>query len=135
MASKKEINEHLKIALKEIGKIKPWFDKNFNAWIFSHKAYPVEYAGESPEEVVKNYPLYLKDFIAERLEDNLDPMTEKQTKGRGGKREGAGRPKGSKKETKLRVSLPKDIALWIKNPVAISCIRKMMHAKNGLYRN
>lgn len=126
MASQKEIKEHLKIALKEIGKIKPWFDKNFGAWIFSHKAYPVEYAGESPQEVIKNYPLYLKDFIAERLENNLDPLAEKAAKGRGGKREGAGRPKGSKKEETLRVSLPKDIALWIKSPVAMACVRKIM---------
>ena len=28
MASKKEIEEHLKIALAEVGKIKPWFDKD-----------------------------------------------------------------------------------------------------------
>ena len=36
MATKKEIEEHLKIALKEIGEIKPWFDKDMNAWIFEH---------------------------------------------------------------------------------------------------
>lgn len=47
MATTKEIKEHLKIALKEIGKIKPWFSKEFNAWLFSHPNYPVEYAGES----------------------------------------------------------------------------------------
>jgi hypothetical protein len=29
MATKKEIKEHLKIALLEIGKIKPWYDKKF----------------------------------------------------------------------------------------------------------
>ena len=27
MATRKKINEHLKKALKEIGSIKPWFDK------------------------------------------------------------------------------------------------------------
>lgn len=64
MASKKEVNEHLKIALEEIGEIKPRFSKRFNAWIFKHATYPtVEYAGDSPEEVIKNYPLYLREFI------------------------------------------------------------------------
>lgn len=73
MATAKEIKEHLAIALKEVGKITPWFDKEVNAWVFSHKAYPVEYAGESPEEVKKNYPLYLKEFIKEKLNNNLAP--------------------------------------------------------------
>ena len=74
MASRKEISDHLKIALKEVGEITPWFDKNFNAWIFSHKKYhDVEYAGDSKEEVIKNYPKYLKEFIQHRLDDNIDP--------------------------------------------------------------
>ena len=30
MATKKEIEEQVKIALDEIGEIKPWFDKNLN---------------------------------------------------------------------------------------------------------
>jgi hypothetical protein len=33
--------------------------------------------------------------------------------GRGGKRKGAGRPQGTKKEPTKRVSLPLDIADWI----------------------
>jgi len=43
---------------------------------------------------------------------------EKKTKGHGGKREGSGRPHGSKEE-KVRVYLPKDIASWIKQPDTI----------------
>ncbi len=129
MASTKEIKKHLNIALKEIGKIKPWFDKNFNAWIFSHKNYPnVEYAGDSAEEVIKNYPLYLRDFIEERLKDNLAPHIEKATKGHGGKRVGAGRPKGTKKESKSRIYLPTDIVDWVKsNPCrSIPSIRQLI---------
>ena len=80
MATKKEIKEHLNIALMEIGKIKPWFNKNFKNWIFSHSNYPVEYAGDSEAEVIKNYPLYLQDFIEERLNNNLNSITEKETK-------------------------------------------------------
>ena len=58
MATKKEIDEHLKIALSEVGEIKPWFDKDVDGWVFSHKNYPVEYGGDSAKEVIKNYPKY-----------------------------------------------------------------------------
>lgn len=131
MATKKEIEKHLAIALKEIGEIKPWLDKSFNAWIFSHKNYPdVEYAGESPEEVIENYSLYLRDFIEERLNDNLAPHIEKATKGHGGKRDGAGRPKGTKKGLTRRVSLPADVAAWLEYPNSIPQIRRLI-AKSG----
>lgn len=130
MASKKEIDEHLKIALKEIGKIKPWYDKEVSAWVFSHPLYPVEYGGESPEEVIKGYPKYIREFVKQRLNDNLNPLTEKETKGHGGKRAGAGRPHGTTKEPKERISLPVDLAEWFKlNPAAIEITRKMMHKR------
>ncbi len=131
MASAKKIKEHLDVALKEIGKIKPWFDKDFNSWIFSHSSYPdVEYAGDSEDEVVQNYPLYLRDFIEERLKDNLAPHIEKATKGCGGKREGAGRPKGTKKEAKERVYLPMDIAEWYRHhPFEVEFSIRQMIAK------
>ncbi len=129
MASAKEIKKHVEIALKEVGKIDPWFDKEFDSWIFSHSSYPdVEYAGETKDEVIKNYPLYLRDFIEERLKDNLAPHIEKAVKGRGGKREGSGRPKGTSKENKKRVYLPTDIAEWYQRdqPRAESSIRQMI---------
>ena len=126
MATKKAIKEHLEIALKEIGKIKPKFDKSVDAWVFSHPKYPVRYAGDSPEEVIENYPLYLREFIAERLKGNLAPSVEKKTKGRGGKREGAGRPKGTTKEKKTRIYVPNDVASWLKQPEAISQVRKLI---------
>lgn len=131
MATTKEIKQHLDIALKEIGVIKPWFDSDVNEWIFSHSNYPVEYGGNSAEEVIKNYPKYLREFIKQRLNDNLNPLTEKKTKGHGGKREGSGRPKGSLKEQKDRISLPKDIAVWFKmHPEAIELTRKTMRKYN-----
>lgn len=95
MATRKEIKTNLRIALEETGKIEPWFDNKYDAWVFSHDLYPVEYSGDTKEEVVENYPLYLQDFIEERLKDNLSPMTEKKTKGRGGRRIGSGRPTAS----------------------------------------
>jgi hypothetical protein len=126
MASKKEIEEHLKIALAEVGKVKPWFDKDVNAWVFSHQAYPVEYARDTREDVIKCYPLYLREFIKQRLNQNLARHVEKKTKGHGGKRKGAGRPNGTKKEPKKRVSLPKDIASWFDRPNAISQFRHLV---------
>jgi hypothetical protein len=115
MATKKEINDHLKKALKEIGNIVPWFDKEVNEWIFSHRLYPVEYGGQSKEEVIKNYPKYLREFIAHRLDNPLEHQLEKETQGRGGKRPGAGRPKGSKKTSPTKiVRLDVQIADWVK---------------------
>jgi hypothetical protein len=130
MASKeeKEIEQHLKLALDEIGKITPWFRKESNAWVFSHDLYPVEYSGNTKEEVIQNYPLYLKEFIKHRLQDRLSPLMENKTKGHGGKRIGAGRPQGSKKEEKVRIYVPKDIASWLQQPETITHIRSLIHA-------
>ncbi|MFI5343238.1 MAG: hypothetical protein ACHQUC_03360 [Chlamydiales bacterium] len=132
MATTKEIKEHLKIALDEIGEIMPWYDRQFRAWIFSHENYPVEYAGDSKEEVINNYPIYLRDFIEERLNDNLNPLTEEETTGRGGKREGAGRPLGSKKEHKKRIYLPDDVAEWFKKyPASIPQVRQLIQKQKN----
>lgn len=134
MASKKEIELHLDSALEEIGAIKPWFDKDFNTWVFYHDLYPVEYSGDTKEEVIQNYPLYLKEFIQHRLNDDLSPFMENKTKGHGGKRSGAGRPK-KMEEKKVRVYLPKDIALWIKQPETIPNIRQFVRAYKGSIQN
>jgi hypothetical protein len=132
MASKKEIDQHLQIALKEVGKIKPWFDKKVNAWVFGHSAYPVEYAGDSCEDVIKGYPLYLREFIKQRLNNNLAPFIEKKTKGHAGKHMETGKPKATKKEGKKRLYLPTDVANWFqKHPSqSISTIRRFI-AKDG----
>lgn len=136
MATTKEIKEHLEIALNEVGKIEPWFDTEVNEWIFSHPAYPVEYGGSSKAEVIKNYPKYLSEFIKQRLNDNLNSLTEKKTKGHGGLRIGAGRPKGSTREAKVRISLPEDLVFWFKNdPKAIDLTRKTMHKFFFLSKN
>lgn len=128
MTTKKEINYQLRLALEEVGIIKPWFDKKMNAWIFEHPAYPVGYSGNSPEEVRKNYPLHLQEFIKERLNNNLDPIIEKATKGRGGKRVGSGRPKGTKSTPTKQIRLPIDIADWLKQPGMIQHIRELLRA-------
>ncbi len=82
MASAKKIKEHLRIALQEIGEIKPTFIKKFNAWKFSHKKYPdVECFDDSAEAVIKKYPLYLREFIKHRLGGNIWESIEKRLKG------------------------------------------------------
>jgi hypothetical protein len=126
MATKKEIDRHLKIALKEIGEIKPWFDKDVNAYVFEHPSYPVEYAGDSEADVIKGYPEYLREFILHRLDDRLHPVMESETSGRGGRRPGAGRPKGTKKSQTRVMRLPKDIAAWMQKPGSIPQIRQFI---------
>ena len=116
MATEKEIKKELEIALKEVGLIKPKFDKKTNCWVFSHKLYPVSYGGETPEEVIKNYPLYLREFIKHRIDGCLAESIESRTYGRGGRRPGAGRPKGTTKEAKTRMYVPIPFAEWIRKP-------------------
>lgn len=41
MTTKSEIKKEVKIALSEIGNITPWFEKDFNAWLYSSSLYPV----------------------------------------------------------------------------------------------
>lgn len=84
MATKKEINEQLILALNEIGEIRPWFDPEVNAWVFEHALYPVSYAANTAKKVIKNYPLHLRDFLQERMKNNLAPLIEEMTKGHGG---------------------------------------------------
>lgn len=116
MATKKEIDKHLKIALDEIGKINPWYDKEIKEWIFSSSLYPIEYSGFSKKEVVENYPKYLKELIRHRLNKKVEHLVEKKTKGRGGVRPGAGRPRGSKKTDRTKtVRMKIYMADWIKN--------------------
>lgn len=51
---------------------------------YFHTKITVEYGGNSIEEVIENYPLYLTEFIKHRLEGRLSPVNEKETLGRGG---------------------------------------------------
>ncbi len=129
----KEIKHELKIALKEIGKIKPWFNKEYRVWLFSHPLYPVECEGNSPDEVVEKYPQYLSVFIEHRILGRIDEINEEKTKGKGGYRPGAGRPKGTTTiEPKRRISLPVDIADWISAPGAIAHLRALGFCQRSL---
>lgn len=126
MATTKEIEKELARALREIGDITPWFDTEVSGWVFSHELYPVECDGTTCEEVVEKYPKYLREFILHRLEERLDPIVEKNTVGHGGKRTGAGRPRGSEGQVTVPVRLPNDIAKWIKKNSNLELVRELM---------
>jgi len=126
--TKKEIAEHLKIALNEVGEVKPWYDKEVDCWFFTHPNYPVSCGEDSAEEVIQKYPLYLEEFIAHRLSEMLSPLAENITRGKGGVRPGAGRPKGSMKEPTKQVRLPIDLVIWFQQDQnAINQVRDIMH--------
>src|SRR5262245_33941185 len=125
MASKSEIKNEVKIALSEIGTITPWFDKEFNTWVYSNPLYPVECEGKTPEEVIVKYSKYLEVFIEHRLKGKLDEINEKKTTGKGGARPGAGRPKGTLKEPTTQIRVPLDIAKWLRYPGVVDHIRQM----------
>jgi hypothetical protein len=131
---KEKLKKELSIALKEIGEIYPWFDKEVDAWVFEHPLYPVRYAGSSCEEVIKNYPRYLEVFIEHRLQLRLDEVNEKKTLGRGGRRPGAGRPKGSIKESTKQIRLPADIADWLRIPGVVDNFRFIMNTYSHRYQ-
>jgi hypothetical protein len=125
---KEELNKELQIALNEVGPIHPWFDNEVKAWVFEHPLYPVRYAGDSSKEVMKNYPKYLEVFIEHRMQGRIDEINERKTKGKGGARPGAGRPKGSVKTHTKQVRLPVDIADWLKLPGIVDHLRCIMQA-------
>jgi len=107
----KKVVEQVKIALAEIGEIKPWYDKEVTSWVFEHPLYPERYGGETKEEVIQGYPLYLANLFQAQYEGRLAPETQKSIKGRGGFRPGAGRPR-NKVPTVLK-RIPRDIAQWL----------------------
>lgn len=124
---KKLVDKHLNIAMEEIGPIRPWFDEECQEWVFEHPYYPESYGGDTPEEVIERYPLYIRQFIEHRLIGNIDPKVDVTMKGRGGKREGAGRPKGTSKEPTKVIRLPIDIAMWLQGSEDhLHKVRKLM---------
>jgi hypothetical protein len=123
------IEKELEIALKEIGAIKPWWSEEDQMYVFEHDAYPtLMHADQDPDEVVKGYKRALHRFIGYRMRGRVAESVERITSGRGGYRPGAGRPKGSTKGRTKRISLPDDVATWLKeDPAHIEKVRAMMN--------
>jgi len=97
-------------------------------YVFEHEAYPmVCYADPDPEVVIGRYKQVLKDFIEHRLAGNVAESVDRITAGRDGHGHGAGRPKGSAKGKTRRISLPEDVATWLKeDPDRIEKVRTLM---------
>ena len=84
--SAKEIQKHLKIALKEIGKIKPIYDKNKNKYFCEHYLYPyVKQYHNREDECVAKYKSQLMNFIKMRLTGLIPQDMCGTTKGMAGK--------------------------------------------------
>lgn len=62
------------------------------------------------------------------MQGKVDKLNEKKTKGKGGKREGAGRPINPNKEKKVRVYLPLDIANLLKEAGVLAHLRGLIKA-------
>lgn len=118
-------------ALQEIGVIEPWFSEEDGLYVFEHPAYPaVVYGHKNKEKAIQGYKKALEEFIEDRLSGNVADFVEAMTSGRGGKRDGAGRPVGTKKAAKKRIYLETDVADWLNsNPQNVEAVRqKLMHA-------
>lgn len=127
---KNSVEMEYRKALKEIGEITPWYSDEYGFYCFSHPAYPVvDYIADTPEETVMGYKRILREWIADRMAGKVPTYIEKMTSGRGGRREGAGRPPGP--PTK-RISVPEEIAdvvNWIKeDPSRATQVRRLMGA-------
>ena len=62
------------------------------------------------------------------MNDNLNPLVEKETKGHGGKRIGAGRQVGTIKTPTIQIRVPIDLADWLKISTNIEVVRKVRDA-------
>ncbi len=124
-----EIERNLKVALAEIGDIKPW--KEEGGYYFRHDTYPVvDYMADTPQDTIKGYKRILREFIEDRLQGNLSSLAERTTSGRGGKRPGAGRPTS---QSSTRISIPDDIldvVNWLReDPKRANKVRTLMRLK------
>lgn len=128
---KYSIQNHLDAALAEIGEILPHWSQEDGLYLFQHPAYPrVVYGDTTVEGTTAGYKMALKEFIEERLAGKLSSEAEAATSGHGGRRPGAGRPKGSnRKEPTTTVRVPQEVAAWLKNtPDSIEQIKQLMAA-------
>lgn len=71
-----EVVDKVRRALKQIGGVKPVYDKDYECWIFEHPDFPESYAGDSANEVVTGYPFYLANMFQAQSEGNLAPFVE-----------------------------------------------------------
>jgi hypothetical protein len=96
--------------------------------VFEHPACPfVIHADPDPEEAKAGYLRALTGFIEHRMKGMVELDVDRVTPGRGGYRPRAGRSKKSTKGKMKRISLPDDVATWLKeDPSRIEKVRALM---------
>jgi hypothetical protein len=120
-----ELQEALQIALEEIGPIDPWWSEADQMFVFTEKIYPaVLFQDTNKQKTIDGYVEVLKNWLIDRLNENVSETAEKVTTGHGGRRAGAGRP--PKPPTKaVRIDL--DVANWLEGqPEHIAKVRSLM---------
>lgn len=116
-------------ALKAIGPIEPYWDAKEGYWRFSHPLFaPLDVFDDTPEEVVRKYKIHLEEALAEYRAGKVDEIVIRNTPAWGGRRKGAGRPKGARGEDKVRKWIPADIARFLERPDGIEAIRRIIRA-------
>lgn len=119
--------KEVELAVSEIGQITPVWDTDCDSWVFEHPLYPESACGDTPEAVVSDYVMSLGNFVQSRLNGTLEPRVEARTKGRGGTRNGAGRPKGSTTALPSKmVRLPIVVADWLKSGDNLQTVLQMI---------
>jgi hypothetical protein len=127
------IDPEIQVALAEIGPIEPWWSEDDEMFVFEHPAYPrVMHADPDKQEAVNGYVRALRTFIEYRMAGKVTDAVERSTRGRGGMRPGAGRPKGTVKNPTLLIRLPVDVATWLKaDPANLDTVRRIIGDTNS----
>lgn len=104
------------LALSEVGAVTPWWSDEDQLFVFEHDAYPMVMHGDTTvEATIQGYHRALRHFVQARLAGQIADSVNAVTRGRGGVRAGAGRPKGSsKKPAKVSVRLIPELAQYLK---------------------
>lgn len=123
----KKLDQAVKTALAEIGNISPIWSEEDQMYYFQHPLYPdVIFADEKAMLIEPGYKRILRDFLKDRLAGELADATEANTKGHGGRRDGAGRKKRDMPTKSIR--LPIDIATWLSEPSHVDQVRQLIQA-------
>ncbi|MBK8190933.1 MAG: hypothetical protein IPK79_10845 [Vampirovibrionales bacterium] len=119
-----ELDRHFDMARAEVDGVQPQWSPEDQMYLVEHPAYPmVMHADPDPEKALTGYFRALRQFVKYRLAGEIADTTEQATSGRGGAREGAGRPR--KNETKT-VRLPVDMADWLRDQKHQDQVRRLM---------
>jgi hypothetical protein len=120
------VNPHtlkfLESGLRTMGEIKPWVDDKIHKWVYTHALFRLYGVGRTPEEAIDHYKQLMVAKIEENIQNRRQPL-ELFYRQYGGYRKNAGRR--PKIIPSIRVSVPKDIAPWLKAEQPWEAIRQL----------